>query len=704
MRPASGSAALVGALLVGAWAAAPHAAAAPLPPQIHTVAGGGSCSGLTTSGGACDNVAATSVPILRARSVAELPGGGFLYVDETNDLVRQVSRSGKVTTVAGNGTASDAPDGTVAVNSGLNDPVSVAPLPNGGFLITEYGGSVVRMVSPGAPGSAVITTIAGTGTPGNNGASGAATSTQLNYPSDARPIADGSVLIADTYNNVIREVSPSGTISTVAGGGGCDDGGGSSCDGMAAGAVGLHLPDSVSPIQGGAGGYLIAEYGANAIRSVSQVSPSGAFATVAGTPGNQGYGGDGGPAAAAQLRGPEQVVSTADGGFLVADTGNEVIRQVSASGTIETVAGTPGVASYSGDGGAATAASLNTPTGISPAPDGGFLVADASDGAIRAVTIPPTTTIALSPSTPNGQNGWYVTAVHAKFAVVNGAGTNCELDPVAPPPAFDAIPPPCPFGGAGADITGDGSHTLYAASVDASGDKEVPVSASVKIDTVPPTVACIGAPAFVYGTKRALVSARVTDLTSGPASPIASAVADTSSIGQYGLTITGMDQAGNTARVGCDYTVIPATLRPTPVLKWKFALVGRATVVKRLTLTNVPAKAAVNLDCAGKSCPFAHARDVTGRNCHGRPCKAKRAAHRGFRRTVDLTPLFAHLRLSPATKLTVSVTEANTTGRVWVFTTRARKQPTHLVSCLQPDSSVIGQGCSIGGKPTPHGA
>ena len=198
-------------------------------------------------------------PIGAARSVAALPGGGFLYIDASNDLVREVSPDGVVTTVAGDGSSGDAPSGSLAVDSGLDGPVAVAPLPDGGFLITEWGGSVVRMVSPGTPQTATITTIAGTGGRGNSGLSGPATSMELNYPSDAVPAPGGGVLISDTYNNEIRLLSaaaPGATMTTLAGGGsGCDDAS-STCDGVAAGNVELDQPDSVSPLQDGSGGYL----------------------------------------------------------------------------------------------------------------------------------------------------------------------------------------------------------------------------------------------------------------------------------------------------------------------------------------------------------------------------------------------------------------------------------------------------------------
>ena len=700
---------LAAALLAATAGFAGRAAGDTLPPQMHTAAGGGSCGGnapavAMISGGSCDNVSATSAQIGDASSVAALPGGGLLYVDSVYDLVREVTPSGKVITVAGDVNAMGQPntqdtDGVPAVDSGLNGPVAVAPLPNGGFLITEYNGSVVREVSPGAPGTATISTIAGVpGTRGGHGVlNGPATSVPLNYPSDAQPTSDGSVLIADTGNNYIRVVSPDGsTISTVAGSGSCNDAG-LSCEGMAAGAVSLHDPVAVSPIQGGSGGFLIAEddpSAVNAIREVSQVSGAGTFTTVAGTPGQgYGYGGDGGPANGAQLSSPEGVLSTPDGGFLIADTGNQRIRAVSASGTITTVAGN-GVASYAGDGGAATSASLQGPAGMAPAPDGGFFIADANDGAIRQVTIPPTTSITLSPATPNGNNGWYVSAVHAKFSVVNGGGTHCELDPAAPPPVFDAMPPPCPFTGAGATISGDGSHTLYAASINKFGDKELPVSVSVKIDATPPTVICGPTRSFTIGSRNALVTASVSDSLSGPASPEASAQALTFALGTFGVTVYGADRAGNIGDVGCTYTVVPAILKPTPVMHWSFSVQGRYTTVKRLLVTDVAPQAAVNVACTGTGCPFSSARNVSGKECKGRkPCTAKSSKRP---HTIDLAPLFAHVQLAARAQLTVSVTKPNTIGRVWLFTANGQKPPSHRVSCLEPGSTAVGKGCTTG--------
>ena len=111
---------------------------------------------------------------------------------------------------------------------------------------------------------------------------------------------------------------------------------------------------------------------------------AGAITTLAGT-GVDGFSGDGGPANRAQLFYPVGVAPTADGGVLIADINNDRVRRVSASGRITTVAGI-GESAFSGDGGPATAAALNSPADVEPTPDGGFLVADGENSRIRKVS------------------------------------------------------------------------------------------------------------------------------------------------------------------------------------------------------------------------------------------------------------------------------------------------------------------------------
>lgn len=275
-----------------------------------------------------------------------------------------------ISTVAGTGVRGWAGDGGPAAQAQLDHPRSLATMPGGGFLFAEPYLHVVRRVWP--DGS--VTTVAGTGTAGFSGDGGPATSARLNFVHDAAPTPDGGFVIADTLNNRIRKVSPAGVITTIAGSGRRGFGG----DGRAATVAKINNPRAVGA--GADGTVLIADSNNHRIRSVSV---TGIMSTVAGT-GVQGFSGDGGPATSAMLNTPFDVVASA-GGLLIADVSNQRIRFVSAGGTITTVAGN-GLAGFGGDGGAATAAALNYPHGVGVADGGGFLVADTSNARVREVT------------------------------------------------------------------------------------------------------------------------------------------------------------------------------------------------------------------------------------------------------------------------------------------------------------------------------
>lgn len=118
-------------------------------------------------------------------------------------------------------------------------------------------------------------------------------------------------------------------------------------------------------------------------------------------------------------------------------------------------------------------------------------------------SVPPTTTVILNPSSPNGSNGWYTSNVHVALSAADENGgtgvaeTRCVLDPASPPASFSAIPSGCIYSGAGADVTTEGQHVLYAASSDGAGNLETVVNAAFKIDKTPPslTVTGVSAPA-----------------------------------------------------------------------------------------------------------------------------------------------------------------------------------------------------------------
>jgi uncharacterized delta-60 repeat protein len=202
-------------------------------------------------------------------------------------------------------------------------------------------------------------------------------------------------------------------------------------------------------------------------------------------------------------------------------------------------------------------------------------------------SIPPTTTIALSPA-PNAA-GWNNTNVHATVSAVDNPGgsgvaeTRCVLDPAGPPASFDAIPAGCVYTGAGADVTSAGVHTFYAASKDVAGNKETPVSASFKIDKTPPLLAItsLAAPADGYlpaqnfssfpatiGAQPVGLSGTASDSGSGLASVVIngttnatlgagtwSASGVTLAVGANSLTVKATDLAGNSTTVSISATL-----------------------------------------------------------------------------------------------------------------------------------------------------
>jgi hypothetical protein len=134
------------------------------------------------------------------------PAGVRLYVaDIGNRRVRRIDfASGVITTVAGNGQAGVPADGAAAVNAPLVDPRAVVPDATGGFYILERNGNALRYVD--AAGK--IKTVAGTGQKGFSGDGGPALAATMNGPKYVTLDHDGSVLIADAENNVVRRYSP----------------------------------------------------------------------------------------------------------------------------------------------------------------------------------------------------------------------------------------------------------------------------------------------------------------------------------------------------------------------------------------------------------------------------------------------------------------------------------------------------------------
>jgi uncharacterized protein (TIGR03437 family) len=291
-----------------------------------------------------------------------LDAAGNLYIaDFGNQRVRRIGTDGNITTVAGNGQSGATTDGGPATAAMLLGPRNVAIDTAGNLYISEFDGHRVRRVAPGG----TIGTVAGTGIAGFSGDGGPANAAQLAFPAGLALDGAGNLYIVDTLNVRIRKVlAGGGTIGTV-----CSEQSFGmpyvQLSGLGADAAGnLYIPDSANSF-------------------VWQLTPAGMLNRVAGTPGSGAFSGDGRSALQTALNTPVEVTLDPAGGLYISEL-QRVRCVAAATGIINTVAGN-GTFGFSGDGGSATMAVLNAPVGI--ALNGGSIyVADQNNDRVRQIS------------------------------------------------------------------------------------------------------------------------------------------------------------------------------------------------------------------------------------------------------------------------------------------------------------------------------
>jgi uncharacterized protein (TIGR03437 family) len=386
---------LAACLTAPAWCQVPSYA-------ISTIAGNG------TAGYSGDGGAATSAELDNPRGIVTDPAGNVYFCDFTNNRVRKIATNGTITTVAGTGIGGYNGDNIQGTAAQLNQPYRVALDPAGNLYIADPGNNRIRKLAP----NGIITTVAGNGSANYSGDGGPATSAALDYAEDAVVDVFGNIFIADSANNVIRKVSTSGIITTVAGNGYAAGTGNGNYTGDGGLATHATLYNPVSIAVDPAGDIFISDQLNNVIR---EVNTSGIINTVAGT-GTFAFGGDGGPAIKAEFGYPAGVALDAAGNLYIVDVNNDRLRVMLTNGNIATVAGN-GNAGFGGDGGPATSAELNAPRSVAVGTFGDVYIADFSNNRVRQLT-PSSPTVG---QTTNAASNIQVAAANAWISI---KGTN----------------------------------------------------------------------------------------------------------------------------------------------------------------------------------------------------------------------------------------------------------------------------------------
>ena len=282
-------------------------------------------------------------------------GSGNVYVADTNNnVIRKITATGVVTTLAGTPGPSGSANGTGPA-AGFFEPNGVAVDLAGNVYVADSFNSTIRKITPGG----LVSTLAGT--PGVLGsANGLGPAASFNLPSGVAVDGAGYVYVADSNNSIIRKITPGGQVSTLAGTA-LSTG---SADGLGATAR-FNYPYGLT--LDGLGNVYVADTNNAAIRLIS---PAGLVATLAVTGGS--------------LLHPSGLTLDATGNLYVADTYNQVIRVISTAELLSTAAGT--LNATGSTGGAGTVALFNYPGDVAVDATGTIFVADTANSTIRKIT------------------------------------------------------------------------------------------------------------------------------------------------------------------------------------------------------------------------------------------------------------------------------------------------------------------------------
>jgi sugar lactone lactonase YvrE len=349
---------------------------------------------------AVDGAFASTQVIDTPSGIASDGSGGYYVTSGDQGRVYRVSADGTIRRIAGTDWGYSG-DGGPATNAQLNDPHGVAVDSVGNVFVADTHNNCIRKIDP----DGIITTVlAGLSMPHGVAVDAAdnvfvadtfnrrilvitrsgidtVSAGFLSRPYGVATDSAGNLFIADTDALKIRKLDAKGVVTTVAGGGS------EAIPESGISALRAQLTYPYSLTVDSVGNLWIADTQASRIR---KVSPDGIITNVAGAGPLDGYSGDNGPATSARVKNPQGITIDTSGNVLIADTGNNRVRKVTADGVITTVAGNGrrvvDNSGFSGDGGTASLAQLSSPTSAAVDSAGNLFISDSNNRRVRKVT------------------------------------------------------------------------------------------------------------------------------------------------------------------------------------------------------------------------------------------------------------------------------------------------------------------------------
>jgi sugar lactone lactonase YvrE len=322
-------------------------------------------------------ISALTVPLILPSAIVFDPAGNLYFAETANHVIRKIDTIGRITTIAGTGTQGFSGDTAPATAATFDSPQGLALDTANNLYIADTHNHCIRKLNLT---TGILTTIAGTN-PGFSGDNALATAAQLNLPTALAIDTANNLYLADTGNHRIRKISAAtGIITTIAGTGT------QSFSGDAGLATSAAIDSPTGLVFDTANNLYIADTHNHRIRKIT--TTTGIITTIAGT-GAPGYSGDTAAATTATLALPHGLTIDPAGNLYLADTANHRIRRIDATTGIITTAAGDGTQAFSGDGGPAIAASLDSPHDTAVSPSTLLTLADTGNQRIRQLAAAP---------------------------------------------------------------------------------------------------------------------------------------------------------------------------------------------------------------------------------------------------------------------------------------------------------------------------